>query len=539
MTRDLAAQTARAEAALREAEFLTRTIHEHAQVTVTDPDGVITDANAVFCLSSGFSRDELVGKTHRLVNSETHPPEMWRELWATIRSGRPWRGEICNRAKDGTVWWTDTIIAPFTDADGRIVRHISIRTDITQRKITEVELATLNRHLERQTALATALAARAEQATEAKSSFLANMSHEIRTPMNGVLGMTEILLGMGLSPQQDEVARTVYRSAEALLAILNDILDFSKIEAGRMELEAIPFEIQQVVADVAALFRGRLAGGAVALVVEIAPAAPRWLRGDPGRLRQVLTNLVSNAVKFTRQGTITVRLGHGPDGTVLEVADTGIGIPPEQQVRLFTPFTQADASTARQFGGTGLGLAISRRLVEAMGGTLGLVSEPGVGTTFTVRVPLPSADPVADPVARPAPAGGAPAKLPPGLRILLAEDNPVNQRVATAMLAKLGCEVVVAGDGRAAVEAMAAGGFAVVLMDCQMPEMDGFQATEAIRAMESGGDRHVPIIAMTANASAEDRERCLLCGMDDHVAKPITQAGLAGAIVRWVPERAG
>jgi CheY-like chemotaxis protein len=247
----------------------------------------------------------------------------------------------------------------------------------------------------------------------------------------------------------------------------------------------------------------------------------------------VLTNLVSNAVKFTRRGTITVRLGHGPDGPVLEVADTGIGIPPDQQARLFTPFTQADASTARQFGGTGLGLAISRRLVEAMGGSLGLVSAPGCGTTFTVHLPLPIADPPVDPAARPVAAGGAPAALPPGLRILLAEDNPVNQRVATAMLAKLGCEVVVAGDGRAAVEALAAGGFAVVLMDCQMPEMDGFQATEAIRAMESGGDQRIPIIAMTANASAEDRERCLLCGMDDHVAKPITQAGLAGAIGRW------
>jgi PAS domain S-box-containing protein len=535
MTRDLAAQTARAEAALREAEFLTRTIHDHALVTVTDAAGIITDANEAFCRVSGFQRDELVGATHRLVNSSTHPPAFWAELWRTIQAGRLWRGELCNRAKDGTTWWSDAIIAPFTGADGRVLRHIAISTDITQRKLAEVELATLNRHLERQTAMATDLASRAEMATVAKSSFLANMSHEIRTPMNGVLGMTELLLGMGLSPQQDEVARTVYRSAESLLAILNDILDFSKIEAGRMELEAIPFDARQWVGDVATLFRGRLAEGVVRLEVDVDPTMPHWLRGDPGRLRQVLTNLVSNAVKFTRQGTITIRLGHGPEGMVLTVADTGIGIPLDQQPRLFSPFTQADASTARQYGGTGLGLAISRRLVEAMGGTIDLDSAPGRGTTFTVRVPLA----VAEPTVRPTPSGGLPAALPAGLRVLLAEDHPVNQRVATAMLAKLGCSVVVVGDGRAAVEALSGGTFDVVVMDCQMPEMDGFQATEAIRALEAGGDRRTPIIAMTANASSEDRDRCLLSGMDDHVAKPVKQADLAGALARWVHGRPG
>ncbi len=535
MTRDLEAQTTRAEAALREAEFLTRTIHDHALVTVTDPHGTIIDANASFCHVSGYSRGELIGSTHRLVDSGTHSPAFWAGFWDTIKAGEVWRGELCNRAKDGTTWWSDTIVAPFTGADGQVLRHVAISTDITQRKLAEVELATLNRHLERQTAIATDLASRAELATAAKSSFLANMSHEIRTPMNGVLGMTELLLGMGLTPQQDEVARTVYRSAESLLAILNDILDFSKIEAGRLELEAIPFDARQLVSDVATLFRGRLADGAVSLVVGIDPATPAWLRGDPGRLRQVVTNLVSNAVKFTRKGTITIRLAYDPDGMVVAVADTGIGITSDQQERLFSPFTQADASTARQYGGTGLGLAISRRLVEAMGGRIDLASQAGQGTTFTVRVPLP----IAEPAARSTPVSGVPAALPPGLRILLAEDNPVNQRVASAMLAKLGCTVVVVGDGRAAVEAHTGGGFAIVVMDCQMPEMDGYQATEAIRAMEAGSGQHTPIIAMTANASNEDRDRCLLSGMDDHLAKPVRQAELAAALARWAHSLVG
>ncbi|MFM2089725.1 MAG: Signal transduction histidine-protein kinase BarA [Planctomycetota bacterium] len=531
MTRDLAAQTARAEAALHEAGFLNRTLQEHALVTVTDPGGRITDANAAYCRTSGWTRDELIGRTHAVVGSGTHGPEFWAAMWADIRAGRVWRGEICNRAKDGTTWWMDLIIAPYLAPDGTVHRYVSLGTDITQRKLDAVEMATLNRHLERQTAIANDLAARAELATVAKSAFLANMSHEIRTPMNGVLGMTELLLGMGLNPQQDEVARTVYRSAESLLAILNDILDFSKIEAGRMELEAIPFDLRQVVGDVAALFRGRLAGGPVELVTEIDSQAPHWVRGDPVRLRQILTNLVGNAVKFTRQGTIRIRLGSRDGRILLVVADTGIGITQEQRERLFQPFTQADASTARQFGGTGLGLAISRRLAEAMGGSIDLVSEPGCGTEFSVVVPLPDAAPQA--VAQAAAADGD-GGLTPGLRVLLAEDNPVNQRVALALLGRLGCQVVVAGDGRTAVERFAAGTFDAVLMDCQMPEMDGYEATAAIRAAEADGAPHVPIIALTANASPEDRERCLLSGMDDHLAKPFKQTDLMRVLRRWV-----
>ncbi|MBN8525720.1 MAG: CHASE domain-containing protein [Planctomycetes bacterium] len=677
MTSDLAAAKTAAEEALRESQTLHEALQRHAIVSITDRTGSFIAVNDAFCRISGYAREELVGRNHRVVNSGTHPPEFWREMWQTVSGGATWRQDVCNRAKDGSLYWVDSIIAPFHDSAGRVERFISISQDITARRRAQEATQQLLIDLERQTALANDMAARAEMANAAKSSFLANMSHEIRTPMNGVLGMTELLMAMDLNTEQKDAASTIYRSAESLLTILNDILDFSKIEAGRLDLERIPFDMQQMLFDVVELFRPRLSGGEVELLVHIDPAAPRRVIGDPGRVRQILTNLVGNAVKFTAQGHVLIELLDAPDGITLRVVDTGVGIPPDRQAALFQPFTQADASTARKYGGTGLGLAICQRLANAMEGGIELASRPGQGTTFSVRLPLPDdphpppavsppavlagrrvlvvddnavhrgivaeqlsglgclaemapdsttallrlqGDPACDAViidkhmphmdgptlaarlrgdsrnaglalvsctssglrgdaqemeragfngyiTKPAPTailGGVlataierartgqgglvtrhqvieatPAKSAPspgtvrhGLRVLLAEDNPVNQRIATIMLQKLGCAVTLAGDGRQAVEAWKAGTFDVVFMDCQMPEMDGFEATIAIRNAERARDRRTPIIAMTANASDEDRQQCLAVGMDAHVGKPVRSLDIATALLR-------
>ncbi|MCM2305712.1 MAG: response regulator, partial [Elusimicrobia bacterium] len=644
-------------------------------IIATDLSGRISVFNKGAENLLGYAAAEIVGQTPAVLHAAEEVEARGKLL--SLEYGRPIEGfdvfvehargggfdsrEWTYVRKDGTRFPVTLTVTALRDAQGEINGFLGIAVDVTSSQAAREELAKA-----RDVALDLA---------KAKAQFLANMSHEIRTPMNAVIGMTGLLLDTSMTPQQREFAETIRGAGEALLAIIGDILDFSKIEAGAMPLEELDFEPRHIAEDVAMLFAARAQAKGLEIAALVDEGVPACLRGDAGRLRQIISNFVGNAIKFTDSGEVVISVRRVSEAGAssrlrFEVKDTGIGLDAAVQAKLFTAFTQADASTTRKYGGTGLGLAISKKLVEMMGGAVGIVSAPGRGSTFWFEVDLakgaaaaaaqapelegvrvlivddnetnrriltlqtsswrmrPQAvadgasalaalreaeskgdpftlalldmqmpemdgaqlaqeikgDPslvavrmillssmtasldraelaaqgfdggLSKPVRKSAlydaiadvlsvePSGQAPLRNPlaaaplsswKSLRILIAEDNPVNQKVALLQLQSLGCKADAVANGREAAEAVASIRYDLVLMDCQMPEMDGFEATAAIRARTAAAGRGPVIIAMTANALDGDRERCVAAGMDDYVAKPVRVEALAAAIGRW------
>ena len=654
---DLQAQRVALEAEKREKAGLLATIDAHAIVATTDRNGIIVSVNERFCQVSGHAAADLVGRTHRLVASGIHPPAFWTEVWRSIAAGESWQGEICNRARDGALYWVDSIIAPFLDERGRIEKIIAVSTDISARKLAEFELrqalATLESVLESATQVAIVatdragtvtlfnsgasrllgyaagevvgrpgamrwyreeeLAARAadlglegreggapyrlltdervtgvpfdchyvradgalvpvtasvapildadgtvlghihlaydirqrlaqeallkdavaaaERANEAKSRFLANMSHEIRTPLNAVLGLAWLLERTALDGEQAGHVANIRAAGGALLAIVDDVLDLSRIEAGEMPLEHLTFSLRNLCSDLQAMFGAQARAKGLALRMVPGPDLPDALVGDPTRVRQVLLNLLANAIKFTEVGSVelAIRVADTEAGAcrvAFSVRDTGIGIAADVMEHLFQPFAQADASTTRRFGGSGLGLSIVRNLVDMMGGSLRAESTPGTGSRFDVELPFGTGDPQALPARL---ARGEEGPRLAGVRVLLVDDSEINLTVAGRLLELEGALVTMARNGAEAVAVAAVrSDLQLVLMDIQMPVMDGL---EAARTMRSQARHEAPqLLALTAGNTVSERQRAREAGYADILSKPIDPEQLVRAI---------
>jgi len=480
-------------------------LDQSALVSETDLHGRITYANKMFCKVSQYSKDELMGQSHKIVNSGYHDKEFWKIFWSDLRENRSWSGEICNKAKDGTFYWVNAFVTAILNSDNKLVGYSAIRVDITDKKIAEEK--------ERK-----ALAIRAE--------FLANMSHEIRTPMNGVLGMLDLLSDTTLDNEQNNMLNSVISCGNELMTILNDVLDLSKIESGKLELEFRSFDLRGCLDELTYLNSSQCAEKNIDLSVSVDKQLPKYLIGDVTRIKQIMQNYISNALKFTpKKGQININLTcedffNKTYKVKFSVKDTGIGISAGHQLDLFKAFTQADSSITRKYGGTGLGLSISSNLVRIMNGTFSVESELGKGSTFNFTLSLKKCDkePENESIVEEI------DKEIKHHKILVVDDNIVNQKIASKMLEKIGFNCDIVNDGLEAVKAVELAmndPYTIIFMDLHMPNMDGLEATKIILDKMKNKDRKSHIVAMTANAFKEERDVCFDAGMSDFISKPV------------------
>jgi PAS domain S-box-containing protein len=634
-------------AVLRENEELLRTLDLHAKVSITDEKGFITYVNENFCSILGYGRDEVLGRPHSILNSGVQSREFWTRMWDTISTGKPWRGEICNRSKDGALHWVDAIIAPFLGKDGRVQKYVSIGTNISAAKATEHKLRSNETFLEHIGAIAgiggweldlatrkvtwssqtyrmlevdsgyephaetetgfyapearlvieSAIAecaehgvawdfevpaatakgrpiwlrsigepewqggrvvrligavqdltarreltqgiSKAENANRAKSQFLANMSHEIRTPMNAVMGLSYLLGHTPLTADQSTLLANIQVASNSLLSVITNILDLSKIEANELLVESTVFSLTDLLRDVGIMMEVQAEAKDLDFAMDIPKDLPEALAGDPTRLKQILVNLLSNAIRFTNEGSVrfTTNWRANASAEVLlsfTVVDTGIGISPDEQQKIFAPFAQADTSTTRRYGGTGLGLSIVKQLTQLLHGTVHLQSMVGIGSTFSVDIPFQLASRGALTALQQAAAAPEPGALR-GIRVLIVDDSEINIEVAKRLLELDGALVSLAVNGQQAFDRLQRdpGAFDVVFMDVQMPILDGYEATRRIRA--ELGLRSLPIIAVTAGALSSERTRAEEAGMSDFICKPYSGQTLAGSILSHLP----
>ena len=536
----------------KQAEELLRKLSQVAEqspesVVITDLNGKIEYVNAAFLGNTGYSRTEVIGQNPNVLKSKLTPSQTYKEMWTALRKGQSWSGELVNVRKDSTTFTDWVLISPLRNDMGEVTHYVAVQEDITEKKRLAFELDEYRQGLEvlvtQRTEELNVARRQAEEANRAKSAFLANMSHEIRTPLGAISGMARLVRKEALSDAQLDRMKKLESAARHLSATINDILDLSKIEAGQLELEEGPVVVQTLVDDIANMLREAVSDKGLTLLVQSGPM-PAGLLGDSTRLGQALLNYASNAVKFTERGTVTIVCNAEEEtaGEALlrfEVRDSGVGLAPEKLHKLFSPFVQADSSTTRKYGGTGLGLAITKRLVEAMGGSAGAQSELGKGSTFWFTARLKKGAVIESANADELQQDAASLLLAScaGRQILLAEDDGFNQEIGSLLLQEVGLLVDIADDGEVAIRMAAQKSYDLILMDMQMPKVDGLQATRSIRA--SGTGQSVPIVAMTANAFAEDRTRCLEAGMNDFVTKPIDPGLLYQVLYRQLTKSDG
>ncbi|MCP4748864.1 MAG: PAS domain S-box protein [Desulfobacteraceae bacterium] len=501
-------------------------------VVITDPKGCIEYVNPKFIQHSGYSAEEATGQNMSFLKSGKQDDEFYEKLWTAISAGNEWAGELLNKAKNGRLYWEQTFISPVKDENGGILHYIALKEDITWRKEAESSLFKAQEEI--------------NAAKAARSQFLANISHEIITPLNGVIGMSSLMLGTSLDNEQSDIMNTIQLSANSLMAAVNNILDYAKIMAGQLNMEVGNFDLELMLTDVMEMMKLQIGEKPLVLNFKLYKDTPLDLKGDSRRLKQVMINLIENAIKFTESGHIDVHAqskAEKQDRVTLEisVSDTGIGVEKSCLDTIFDGFEQQDKSMSRRYGGTGIGLAICKALVEQMQGSIGVLSHQGQGATFWFRVNLTKRK--ATRRKKKTVTGSWYAKAPaasetPIKPILVVEDNLVNQKLTMKLLEKMGYEAEVVPNGKEAVEAVCHKDYSLVLMDIQMPEMDGLEATRVIRSKKDyPKTSSIPIIALTAHAMKGDRETCLQAGMNDYLSKPVDPQQLLNIIEKYMCNR--